>query len=106
MKRAIHTPRMAHNSSIALVAAGSQIIAVVIIQFAVAAQSADAGIAGSENVVHFFRRQLASATTTQYPVRHEFDSLNIKFPSSLPDKSKGYTSSILEVYRFGIHPKF
>jgi hypothetical protein len=48
----------------------SQIIAVNIIYLAVAAQSSDAGIACSENPVYFFTRQLASATTTQYSIRH------------------------------------
>jgi len=60
-----------------------------IIYFAGAAQSTDAGIACSENLVHFFSRQLASATTTQYSVRHGLAPENSKFPSSLsPGKSR------------------
>jgi hypothetical protein len=48
----------------------SQIIAVDIIYLVAAAQSTDAGIACSVNPVRFFRRQLASATTIHYAVRH------------------------------------
>ena len=64
-----------------------QIIAMNIIDLAVttSAESSDTGIACSGNAVHFGRRQLASSTTTQYSIRHNW-LLNIKFPLSLPDK--------------------